>query len=267
MNLFSKLFPVKKDETPEARNQRYKLKFFIWLSIGFGLWAGFNQVSLWTTRAQLNSAINDVNNSISTIEFFKRKIQKDSSTKYIQEVQIGDERLAKLHAQADADKFKKLYLSVKGKVSVEIKDITVPINSNPDQITQLPDSVVPDQCDSLLQQIYKQCDSLLAEQIAPGSTFNKDSKWFYTGGHIFKDSLQIDSIGFHPGRISFIYGQVGGFLKKKRDNSQITFENPHMKLTDMSSVSVVDLRPKPKRIIWMIVGVVVGGVTTYLLVK
>jgi hypothetical protein len=267
MNLLSKLFPTKENETPEARRQRYKLKFFIWLSVCFGLWAVFNQISLWTTRAQLNTAIVDGNNALSTIEFFKKKIQKDSSTKYLQEVQIGDERSAKLHAQADADKFKKLYLSVKGKVSVEIKDVAVPINSTPDQITQLPDSVVPDQCDSLLQQVYKQCDSLLAEQIALGSTFNKDSKWFYTGGRIFKDSLQIDSIGFHPGRISFIYGQVGGFLKKKRDNSQITFENPHMKLTDMSSLAVIDLRPKPKRVIWMIAGVIVGGVTTYLLVK
>ena len=267
MNILSKLFPAKENETPESHTQRYKLKFFMWLSVILGLWGGFNQISLWTTRAQLNTAIVDGNNALNTVEFFKKKIQKDSSTLYLQEVKIGDERTAKLHAQADADKFKNLYLSVKGKVSTGIKDVSVPINSNPDQITPLPDSIVPDQCDSLLQQVYKQCDSLLAEQIAPGSTFYKNSKWFYTGGSIFKDSLQIDSVGFHPGRISFIYGKVGGFLKKKRDNSQISFENPYMKLTDMSSVAVIDLRPKPKRVIWMIAGIVVGGVTTYLLVK
>ena len=265
MNILSKVFPKRKNETTESYHQRFKLKFFIWLSFCLGIWAVFNQVALWTTRSQLNDLFTDHSNSLSTIEFMKKKIQKDSSTIYLQEVQKTDERTAKLHAEADAAKFKKLYLSVKGKITAGIKDVSVPINSDPTHITPLTDST--HQCDSLLQLVYNKCDSLLAEQVSPGSTFYKDSKWFYTGGRIYRDSLQIDSIGFKPGRIGFIYGQTGGFFKKKKDSSQISFENPYITLTDMSSVAVVDLRPKPKRIVWMIAGVLIGGVTTFLLVK
>jgi hypothetical protein len=165
----------------------------------------------------------------------------------------GSEQEARLIAGQYADKLKHVSAVVNVGVSASVKNLHVPF----DDIPRLPSYTnaavdtganVPSYA-SL--DTSKQYPTDTTQLTVPRSvTYN--SEWFYISERIRYNGVTYDSIGFNPGKLTFVFGEKKqGFLGwgKPVPVVNVIPENPHFAITYGNNV-VVDNRKKPKRLLW-----------------
>ena len=160
---------------------------------------------------------------------FIEKIKQDSSREYRQNQLISSERNARILAEDEAKRFKRISQVTKVVVRVE-KDTILAEYTNTDTI-------------------YK--------AVPIGTEFSYETKWDTIQGKVDSTGIQITKNVTNLGELTTIVGyEKQGLFKKSKPVVQVTTENPNVRITGMSNV-VVETK-KPKRLGWLISGIAIG---------
>jgi hypothetical protein len=160
---------------------------------------------------------------------FIEKIKQDSTKEYRQNQLLSSERNAKILAEDDAKRFKRL-----------------------SQVTKLQLKVVHD---TILAE-YTDTDTIY-KAVPIGAEFAYETKWDTIQGKVDSTGISITKNVTNLGELTTIVGyEKQGFLKKSKPVVLVTTENPSVRITSMSNVVVK--QPKPKRLAWLISGIAVG---------
>jgi hypothetical protein len=176
------------------------------------------------------SMINDLQaESLSKDQRFIEKIKQDSTKEYRQNQLLSSERNARILAEDEAKRFKRLSQVTKVNVKV-VHDTILAEYTNTDTI-------------------YK--------AVPIGTEFAYETKWDTIQGKVDSTGIQITKNVTNLGELTTIVGyEKQGFLKKSKPVVLVTTENPSVRITSMSNVVVK--QPKPKRLAWLISGIAVG---------
>jgi hypothetical protein len=174
--------------------------------------------------------INDLQaESLSKDQRFIEKIKQDSTKEYRQNQLLSSERNARILAEDEAKRFKKISQVTKVNVKV-VHDTILAEYTNTDTI-------------------YK--------AVPIGTKFSYETKWDTIQGKVDSTGIQITKNVTNLGELTTIVGyEKQGFLKKSKPVVLVTTENPSVRITSMSNVVVK--QPKPKRLAWLISGIAVG---------
>jgi hypothetical protein len=174
--------------------------------------------------------INDLQaESLDKDQRFIEKIKQDSSREYRQNQLLSSERNARILAEDEAKRFKKISQVTKVNVKV-VHDTILAEYTNTDTI-------------------YK--------AVPIGTEFTYETKWDTIQGKVDSTGIQITKNVTNLGELTTIVGyEKQGFLKKSKPVVLVTTENPSVRITSMSNVVVK--QPKPKRLAWLISGIAVG---------
>lgn len=160
---------------------------------------------------------------------FIEKIKQDSSREYRQNQLISSERNARILAEDEAKRFKKI-----------------------SQVTKLQLKVVHD---TILAE-YTNTDTIY-KAVPIGTEFIYETKWDTIQGKVDSTGIAITKNVTNLGELTTIVGyEKQGLFKKSKPVVLVTTENPSVRITDMSNVVVK--QPKPKRLAWLISGIAVG---------
>ena len=167
--------------------------------------------------------------SLSKDQRFIEKIKIDSSREYRQNQLLSSERNARILAEDEAKRFKRI-----------------------SQVTKLQLEVVHD---TILAE-YTDTDTIY-KAVPIGTEFAYETKWDTIQGKVDSTGISITKNVINLGELTTIVGyEKQGFLKKSKPVVLVTTENPSVRITSMSNVVVK--QPKPKRLAWFGSGVVVG---------
>jgi len=174
--------------------------------------------------------INDLQaESLSKDQRFIEKIKQDSSKEYRQNQLLSSERNARILAEDEANRFKKI-----------------------SQVTKLQLKVVHD---TILAE-YTNTDTIY-KAVPIGAEFAYETKWDTIQGKVDSTGIQITKNVTNLGELTTIVGyEKQGLFKKSKPVVLVTTENPSVRITSMSNVVVK--QPKPKRLAWLISGIAVG---------
>jgi hypothetical protein len=174
--------------------------------------------------------INDLQaESLSKDQRFIEKIKQDSSREYRQNQLLSSERNARILAEDEAKRFKKISQVTKVNVKV-VHDTILAEYTNTDTI-------------------YK--------AVPIGTEFAYETKWDTIQGKVDSTGIQITKNVTNLGELTTIVGyEKQGLFKKSKPVVLVTTENPSVRITSMSNVVVK--QPKPKRLAWLISGIAVG---------
>jgi hypothetical protein len=160
---------------------------------------------------------------------FIEKIKQDSTKEYRQNQLLSSERNARILAEDDAKRFKRL-----------------------SQVTKLQLKVVHD---TILAE-YTDTDTIY-KAVPIGAEFAYETKWDTIQGKVDSTGISITKNVTNLGELTTIVGyEKQGLFKKSKPVVLVTTENPSVRITGMSNVVVK--QPKPKRLAWLISGIAVG---------
>jgi hypothetical protein len=176
------------------------------------------------------SEINDLQGElIDTKQRFVEKIKQDSSREYRQNQLLSSERNARILAEDEAKRFKKISQVTKVNVKV-VHDTILAEYTNTDTI-------------------YK--------AVPIGTEFAYETKWDTIQGKVDSTGISITKNVTNLGELTTIVGyEKQGLFKRSKPVVLVTTENPSVRITSMSNVVVK--QPKPKRLAWLISGIAVG---------
>jgi hypothetical protein len=176
------------------------------------------------------SMINDLQaESLSKDQRFIEKIKQDSTKEYRQTQLLSSERNARILAQDEAKRFKKISQVTKVNVKV-VHDTILAEYTNTDTI-------------------YK--------AVPIGAEFAYETKWDTIQGKVDSTGISITKNVTNLGELTTIVGyEKQGLFKRSKPVVLVTTENPSVRITSMSNVVVK--QPKPKRLAWLISGIAVG---------
>ena len=160
---------------------------------------------------------------------FIERIKEDSTREYTQNQLLSTERNARILAEDEAKRFKKISQVTKVVVRVE-KDTILAEYTNTDTI-------------------YK--------AVPIGTEFAYETKWDTIQGKVDSTGIAITKNVTNLGELTTIVGyERQGLFKKSKPVVLVTTENPSVRITSMSNVVVK--QPKPKRLGWLISGIAIG---------
>ncbi len=176
------------------------------------------------------SEISDLQSELlDTKQRFIEKIKQDSSREYRQNQLLSSERNARILAEDEAKRFKKISQVTKVNVKV-VHDTILAEYTNTDTI-------------------YK--------AVPIGTEFAYETKWDTIQGKVDSTGISITKNVTNLGELTTIVGyEKQGLFKKSKPVVLVTTENPSVRITSMSNVVVK--QPKPKRLAWLISGIAVG---------
>ena len=183
-------------------------------------------------KDKANSAeINDLQSELlATDQRFIERIKKDSTRQYIQDQLLSSERNARILAEDEAKRFKRI-----------------------SQVTKLQLKVVHD----TILATYTDTDTIY-KAVPIGTQFAYETKWDTIQGKIDSTGIEIIKNVTNLGELTTIVGyKKQGFLKKAKPVVMVTTENPSVRITGMSNVVVK--QPKPKRLLWLLSGIAIGA--------
>ena len=160
---------------------------------------------------------------------FIETIKIDSTRSYQQNQLISSERNARILAEDEAKRFKRI-----------------------SQVTKLQLKVVHD---TILAE-YTNTDTIY-KAVPIGTEFSYETKWDTIQGKVDSTGIQITKNVTNLGELTTIVGyEKQGLFKKSKPVVQVTTENPSVRITGMSNVVVE--QKKPKRLGWLISGIAIG---------
>lgn len=160
---------------------------------------------------------------------FIEKIKQDSSREYRQNQLLSTERNARILAEDEAKRFKKISQVTKVNVKV-VHDTILAEYTNTDTI-------------------YK--------AVPIGTEFSYETKWDTIQGRVDSTGIAITKNVTNLGELTTIVGyEKQGLFKKSKPVVLVTTENPSVRITGMQNVVVK--QPKPKRLGWLISGIAIG---------
>ena len=160
---------------------------------------------------------------------FIETIKIDSTRSYEQNQLLSTERNARILAEDEAKRFKKI--SQVTKVNVKVVHDTLFAN-------------------------YTNTDTVY-KAVPIGAEFSYETKWDTIQGKVDSTGIQITKNVTNLGELTTIVGyERQGLFKKSKPVVLVTTENPSVRITGMSNV-VVETK-KPKRLAWLISGIAVG---------
>lgn len=160
---------------------------------------------------------------------FIERIKEDSSREYTQNQLLSTERNARILAEDEAKRFKKISQVTKVNVKV-VHDTILAEYTNTDTI-------------------YK--------AVPIGTEFAYETKWDTIQGKVDSTGIEITKNVTNLGELTTIVGyEKQGLFKKSKPVVLVTTENPSVRITGMQNVIVK--QPKPKRLGWLISGIAVG---------
>lgn len=176
------------------------------------------------------SEINDLQSELlDTKQRFITRIKEDSSREFTQNQLLSSERNARILAEDEAKRFKRI-----------------------SQVTKLQLKVVHD----TILATYTDTDTIY-KAVPIGTEFAYETKWDTIQGKVDSTGIEITKNVTNLGELTTIVGyKKQGFLKKSNPVVMVTTENPSVRITSMSNVIVK--QPKPKRLAWLISGLAVG---------
>jgi hypothetical protein len=188
--------------------------------------------------------INDLQaESLSKDQRFIEKIKQDSTKEYRQNQLLSLERNARILAEDNAKRFKKISQVTKVNVKVVKEPILAEYTNSG---AQLGDSL----------DHFADVGNMVG-CIPIGTEFAYETKWDTIQGKVDSTGIQITKNVTNLGKLTTIVGyEKQGFLKKSKPVVLVTTENPSVRITSMSNVVVK--QPKPKRLAWLISGIAVG---------
>lgn len=173
---------------------------------------------------------------------FIEKIKQDSSREYIQNQLISTERNARILAEDEAKRFKRISQVTKVNVKVEKEPIVAEYTNYP----KISDSL------EHIADIGKMIDC-----IPIGTEFSYETKWDTIQGKVDSTGIAITKNVTNLGELTTIVGyEKQGLFKKSKPVVLVTTENPSVRITGMQNVVVK--QPKPKRLGWLISGIAIG---------
>jgi hypothetical protein len=160
---------------------------------------------------------------------FIETIKIDSTRNYQQNQLISTERNARILAEDEAKRFKKISQVTKVNVKV-VHDTILAEYTNTDTV-------------------YK--------AVPIGTEFSYETKWDTIQGKVDSTGIAITKNVTNLGELTTIVGyEKQGLFKKSKPVVLVTTENPSVRITGMSNVVVK--QPKPKRLGWLISGIAIG---------
>ena len=174
--------------------------------------------------------INDLQSELlATDQRFVERIKEDSSRQYIQDQLLSSERNARILAEDEAKRFKRI-----------------------SQVTKLQLKVVHD----TILATYTDTDTIY-KAVPIGAEFAYETKWDTIQGKVDSTGISITKNVTNLGELTTIVGfEKQGLFKKSKPVVLVTTENPSVRITSMSNVVVK--QPKPKRLAWLLSGLAVG---------
>ena len=174
--------------------------------------------------------INDLQSELlATDQRFIERIKKDSSRQYIQDQLLSSERNARILAEDEAKRFKRI-----------------------SQVTKLQLKVVHD----TILATYTDTDTIY-KAVPIGTQFAYETKWDTIQGKVDSTGISITKNVTNLGELTTIVGyEKQGLFKKSKPVAMVTTENPSVRITSMSNVVVK--QQKPKRLAWLLSGLAVG---------
>ena len=173
---------------------------------------------------------------------FIEKIKQDSSREYRQNQLLSTERNARILAEDEAKRFKKISQVTKVNVKVEKEPIVAEYTNYP----KISDS------SEHIADVGKMIDC-----VPIGTEFAYKTKWDTIQGKVDSTGIQITKNVTNLGELTTIVGyEKQGLFKKSKPVVLVTTENPSVRITGMQNVVVK--QPKPKRLGWLISGIAVG---------
>jgi hypothetical protein len=179
---------------------------------------------------------------IDTKQRFIEKIKQDSTREYTQNQLLSTERNARILAEDEAKRFKKISQVTKVVVKVVKEPILAEYTNKPK---------VKDTSDHFTD------IGNMVDCIPIGTEFAYQTKWDTIQGKVDSTGIQITKNVTNLGELTTIVGyEKQGLFKKSKPVVLVTTENPSVRITGMSNVVVK--QPKPKRLAWLISGIAVG---------
>ena len=174
--------------------------------------------------------INDLQSELlATDQRFITRIKEDSSREFTQNQLLSSERNARILAEDEAKRFKRI-----------------------SQVTKLQLKVVHD----TILATYTDTDTIY-KAVPIGAEFAYETKWDTIQGKVDSTGIQITKNVTNLGELTTIVGfEKQGLFKKAKPVVLVTTENPSVRITSMSNVVVK--QPKPKRLAWLLSGLAVG---------
>ena len=187
--------------------------------------------------------INDLQaESLSKDQRFIERIKLDSTREYTQNQLLSTERNARILAEDEAKRFKKISQVTKVNVKV-VHDTILAEYTNKPKVTDTSDHFTD--------------IGNMVDCIPIGTEFAYKTKWDTIQGKVDSTGIQITKNVTNLGELTTIVGyEKQGLFKKSKPVVLVTTENPSVRITGMSNVVVK--QPKPKRLAWFGSGVVVG---------
>jgi hypothetical protein len=184
----------------------------------------------WIKDKANSAEINDLQSELlATDQRFITRIKEDSSREFTQDQLLSSERNARILAEDEAKRFKRI-----------------------SQVTKLQLKVVHD---TILAE-YTNTDTIY-KAVPIGAKFAYETKWDTIQGKVDSTGIQITKNVTNLGELTTIVGfEKQGLFKKSKPVVLVTTENPSVRITSMSNVVVK--QPKPKRLAWLISGIAVG---------
>lgn len=168
--------------------------------------------------------------SLTKDQRFVERIKDDSTREYSQNQLLSSERNARILAEDEAKRFKKI-----------------------SQVTKLQLKVVHD----TILATYTDTDTIY-KAVPIGTEFAYETKWDTIQGKVDSTGISITKNVTNLGELTTIVGyEKQGFLKKSKPVVLVTTENPSVRITSMSNVVVK--QPKPKRLLWLLSGIAIGA--------
>ncbi len=189
------------------------------------------------------SMINDLQaESLSKDQRFIERIKQDSTREYTQNQLLSTERNARILAEDEAKRFKKISQVTKVNVKV-VKEPILAEYTNKPKVTDTSDHFTD--------------IGNMVDCIPIGTEFAYETKWDTIQGKVDSTGISITKNVTNLGELTTIVGyEKQGFLKKSKPVVLVTTENPSVRITGISNVVVK--QPKPKRLAWLISGIAVG---------
>lgn len=179
----------------------------------------------------------DYQNANATIQTFKLDLSNKDRVIATQDVLIGSERHARILAESEAKKYKSVQGAVKVKTQFVIKEVAVPYTKH--------DTVQTD-----------------FAGVEYGTQAGVNTQYYSLLATIDTNNLVINELKV-PLEWSLVWGkQKRGFLKTPVNTYSLVVTNPHVQVLGVQNVAV---KPKkPKRLLWLLTGVVLGAATNFI---
>jgi hypothetical protein len=173
---------------------------------------------------------------------FIERIKEDSTREYTQNQLLSTERNARILAEDEAKRFKKISQVTKVNVKVEKEPIVAEYTNYPQNLSSNDTA---------------HASRMQAACIPIGTEFAYQTKWDTIQGKVDSTGIAITKNVTNLGELTTIVGyEKQGLFKKSKPVVLVTTENPSVRITSMSNVVVK--HPKPKRLGWLISGIAIG---------